>query len=60
MSGAVKYAGAIGIAILAVALRWALIPWVGPDAPYATLIGAVAIVVIAASLLLKREQLAGS
>ena len=45
MSSAVKYAGAIGIAAVAVALRWLLIPWVGPDAPYATLLGAVAIAV---------------
>src|ERR1700737_1207154 len=45
MSGAVKYGGAIAIATVAVALRWLLIPWVGPDAPYATLIGAIAIAV---------------
>src|SRR5579862_4881156 len=45
MSGAVKYAHAIAIATVAVALRWLLIPWVGPDAPYATLLGAVAIAV---------------
>ena len=45
MSSAVKYAGAIAIAAVAVALRWLLIPWVGPDAPYATLLGAVAIAV---------------
>lgn len=45
MSGALKYAGAIAIAAMAVALRWSLIPWVGPDAPYATLLGAVAIAV---------------
>jgi signal transduction histidine kinase/CheY-like chemotaxis protein len=45
VSGAVKYAGAIAIAAVAVALRWLLIPWVGPDAPYATLIGAIAIAV---------------
>ena len=43
MSGAVKYAGAVAIAAVAVAIRWCLIPWVGPDAPYATLLGAVAI-----------------
>ena len=45
MSRAVKYAGAIAIAAVAVALRWLLIPWVGPDAPYATLLGAIAIAV---------------
>jgi signal transduction histidine kinase/CheY-like chemotaxis protein len=46
MSDAVKkYAHAIAIATVAVALRWLLIPWVGPDAPYATLLGAVAIAV---------------
>jgi len=45
MSGAVTYARAIAIATVAVALRWLLIPWVGPDAPYATLLGAVAIAV---------------
>lgn len=45
ISGAMKYAGAIAIATAAVALRWLLIPWVGPDAPYATLLGAIAIAV---------------
>jgi signal transduction histidine kinase/CheY-like chemotaxis protein len=45
MSVAVKYSGAIAIATVAIALRWLLIPWVGPDAPYATLLGAIAIVV---------------
>lgn len=45
MSAAVKYAGAIAIAMAAVALRWFLIRWVGPDAPYATLFGAIAIAV---------------
>ncbi|HEV7446049.1 MAG TPA: ATP-binding protein [Steroidobacteraceae bacterium] len=45
MSGAVKYASAIAVATVAVALRWLLIPWLGPDAPYATLLGAIAIVV---------------
>jgi signal transduction histidine kinase/ActR/RegA family two-component response regulator len=45
MSGGVKYASAIGIAAVAVALRWLLVPWVGPDAPYATLLGAIAIAV---------------
>jgi signal transduction histidine kinase/ActR/RegA family two-component response regulator len=45
MSGVVKYASAIAIVTVAVALRWLLIPWLGPDAPYATLLGAIAIVV---------------
>ena len=45
MSGWVRYAGAIAIAMVAVALRWLIVPWVGPDAPYATLLGAVAIAV---------------
>jgi signal transduction histidine kinase/CheY-like chemotaxis protein len=45
MSRAVKYSAAIAIATVAVALRWLLIPWVGPDAPYATLLGAIAITV---------------
>jgi signal transduction histidine kinase/ActR/RegA family two-component response regulator len=45
MSGAAKYAGAMAIAGVAVALRWLLIPWVGPDAPYATLLGAIAVAV---------------
>lgn len=45
MSGAVKYLNAIIIAAAAVALRWLLIPLVGPDAPYATLLGAVALAV---------------
>jgi signal transduction histidine kinase/ActR/RegA family two-component response regulator len=43
--GGVKYAGAIAIAAVAVALRWALIPWLGADTPYATLLGAIAIAV---------------
>jgi CheY-like chemotaxis protein len=30
----VKYAGAIAIAAVAVALRWALIPWLGTDTPW--------------------------
>lgn len=30
---------------MAVALRWALIPWMGADTPYATMLGAVAIAV---------------
>ena len=41
----VKYAGAIATAAVAVGLRWALIPWLGTDTPYATMIGAVAIAV---------------
>jgi signal transduction histidine kinase/CheY-like chemotaxis protein len=45
MSGPVKYALAVAITAVAVAIRWSLIPWVGPEAPYATLIGAIAIVV---------------
>jgi signal transduction histidine kinase/CheY-like chemotaxis protein len=45
MSGAVKYANAIAIAAVAVALRWWLIPLVGSDAPYATIMGAVALAV---------------
>jgi signal transduction histidine kinase/ActR/RegA family two-component response regulator len=45
MSNSVKYAGAIAIAIAAIALRWLLIPWLESDVPYATVIGAVAIVV---------------
>lgn len=44
-SGAIKYASAVAIAAATVALRWILIPWVGADAPYATIMGAVAIVV---------------
>ncbi len=45
MSGAVKYASAIAIVVVAVTIRWCLIPFVGPDAPYATMMGAVALVV---------------
>jgi signal transduction histidine kinase/CheY-like chemotaxis protein len=45
MSGTVKYAGAIAVAMVAVALRWFLVPWVRADAPHAALFGAVAIVV---------------
>jgi signal transduction histidine kinase len=40
-----KYGGAITIASLAVALRWALIPWLGADTPFATVIAATAIAV---------------
>jgi len=45
MAGAVKYGNAIAIAVVAVAIRWWLIPLVGPDAPYATIMGAVALAV---------------
>lgn len=45
MSSAVQYARAIAIATAAIALRWLLIPWLGSDVPYATLIGAIAIAV---------------
>jgi signal transduction histidine kinase/CheY-like chemotaxis protein len=45
MSAAVKYANAIVITAVAVAMRWWLIPLVGPDAPYATIMGAVALAV---------------
>ena len=40
-----KYINAVCIASAAVALRWLLIPLVGPDAPYATILGAVALTV---------------
>jgi len=45
MSDAVKYLNAFVIAAAAVAMRWLLIPLVGPDAPYATILGAVALTV---------------
>lgn len=45
MSGPVKYAAAISIAAVAVALRWVLIPWLGADTPYATVLAATAIAV---------------
>jgi K+-sensing histidine kinase KdpD len=45
MSATAKYAGAIGVAAVAVALRWALIPWLGSDTPFATVIAATAIAV---------------
>src|ERR1700754_3445263 len=45
MPVAVKYVNALAIAVVAVALRWWLIPMVGPDAPYATILGAVALAV---------------
>jgi signal transduction histidine kinase/CheY-like chemotaxis protein len=40
-----RYGGALAIATAAIALRWLLIPWLEADVPYATLLGAVAIVV---------------
>jgi len=40
-----KYGGAITIAALAVALRWMLIPWLGADTPFATVIASTAIAV---------------
>jgi len=45
MTGAVKYASAVAIAAVAVAIRWLLVPFVGPDAPYATMMGGVALAV---------------
>ncbi len=45
MSGALKYANAVAIAAVAVAIRWCLVPIVGADAPYATMMGAVALAV---------------
>jgi signal transduction histidine kinase/CheY-like chemotaxis protein len=45
MSGAAKYASAVTIAAVAIVIRWLLIPFVGPDAPYATMMGAVALTV---------------
>jgi signal transduction histidine kinase/CheY-like chemotaxis protein len=41
----IRYSAAIAIAAVAVAVRWALIPWIGADTPYATLLGATAIAV---------------
>jgi signal transduction histidine kinase/CheY-like chemotaxis protein len=40
-----RYASAVAIAAAAVGLRWALIPWLAGDTPYATLLGAIAIAV---------------
>ncbi len=40
-----RYGGALAIASAAIALRWLLIPWLEADVPYATLLGAIAIVV---------------
>lgn len=45
MLGALKYANAVAIAAVAVAIRWCLVPIVGADAPYATMMGAVALTV---------------
>src|SRR5690348_3940899 len=45
MTGAVKYASAVAIAAVAVAIRWLLVPFVGPDAPYASMMGGVALAV---------------
>jgi signal transduction histidine kinase/CheY-like chemotaxis protein len=45
MSVAAKYASAMAIAAVALVIRWLLIPFVGPDAPYATMMGAVALTV---------------
>jgi len=45
MGDALKYLNALGLAAAAVALRWLLIPLVGADAPYATILGAVALTV---------------
>ncbi len=45
MGDAVKYLNALGLAAAAVAMRWLLIPLVGPDAPYATVLGTVALTV---------------
>jgi signal transduction histidine kinase/CheY-like chemotaxis protein len=45
MGDALKYLNALGLAAAAVGMRWLLIPLVGPDAPYATILGAVALTV---------------
>jgi signal transduction histidine kinase len=45
MGEAVKYLNALGLAAAAVAMRWLLIPLVGADAPYATVLSAVALTV---------------
>jgi signal transduction histidine kinase/CheY-like chemotaxis protein len=45
MSDVFKYLNAFVIAAAAVAMRWLLIPLVGADAPYATILGAVALTV---------------
>jgi signal transduction histidine kinase/ActR/RegA family two-component response regulator len=44
-SRAAKYGIALAIVTAAIALRWLLIPWLESDVPYATLIGAIAVVV---------------
>ena len=45
MGDAIKYLNALTLAAAAIAMRWLLIPLVGPDAPYATILGAVALTV---------------
>jgi two-component system, sensor histidine kinase len=45
MPTAIRYTGAVAIAAVAVALRWALIPFIGLDTQYATLFGATALAV---------------
>jgi signal transduction histidine kinase/ActR/RegA family two-component response regulator len=42
---AAQYTGAVAIALAAVALRWALVPLLGWDTPFATIIAATAIAV---------------
>jgi signal transduction histidine kinase/CheY-like chemotaxis protein len=43
MSVTARYGGAIAIAAMAVGLRWTLIPWLGSDTPFATVIAAIAV-----------------
>jgi signal transduction histidine kinase/CheY-like chemotaxis protein len=45
MSATAKYGAAVAVAAAAVALRWALIPSLGSDTPFATIIAATAIAV---------------
>lgn len=45
MPTTIRYAGAIAIAAVAIALRWTLIPFIGLDTAYATLFGATAVAV---------------
>jgi len=45
MPDALEYLNALVIAAAAVGIRWLLVPLVGPDAPYATILGAVALTV---------------
>ena len=40
-----RYGGALAIVTAAIAVRWLLIPWLQTDVPYATLLGAIAVVV---------------